>query len=408
VLCTLIHRRDLELLFLAVILVTGISTGIVSAQYEFVTAWGSHGTGPGQFDFPRGIAFDNPGNVYIVDQGNDRVQVFSPEGKFLRQWGSSGDGEGQFNCPFGLLVSHGQVYVTDTMNNRVQVFLPNGTYVSQWDTGLVLGNPSSGPDTPFTPLSICANVSGYFYVGGFGGIKVYSPGMNYIAGIGSFGKGEDQMESADGVAFNSTGYLFATDSDDHRVQVISPGNEFVTRFGELGSGPGQFLFPMGLAIADNDRMFITDVQNNRIQVFDPSGAFRAEWGSEGTGPGQFGGVTGIAIVTPKKGALRGQELVYTTELLNDRVQVFALVPPGAGFSGAPTKGSAPLTVQFTDTSSGPVTSYAWDFGDGETSISQNPVHTYLKSGKYTVTLTASNSAGSTMLAKKNYITVTKK
>jgi hypothetical protein len=64
------------------------------------------------------------------------------------------------------------------------------------------------------------------------------------------------------------------------------------------------------------------------------------------------------------------------------------------FSGTPTSGTAPLTVQFTDTSTGSPTGWSWDFGDGSpTSTEQNPSHVYTTPGTYTVTLTASNDSG---------------
>ncbi len=63
------------------------------------------------------------------------------------------------------------------------------------------------------------------------------------------------------------------------------------------------------------------------------------------------------------------------------------------------------TVQFTDISQDLPTSWSWNFGDGNTSVQQNPVHTYAASGTYTVTLTATNPAGSTPLTFTNYVTV---
>ncbi|HWR84037.1 MAG TPA: PKD domain-containing protein [Candidatus Deferrimicrobium sp.] len=81
-------------------------------------------------------------------------------------------------------------------------------------------------------------------------------------------------------------------------------------------------------------------------------------------------------------------------------------PPVAQFVGSPTSGCAPLTVNFTDQSTGFPTSWAWDFGDGGTSTAQNPSHTYTTAGSFTVTLTATNTAGSDSEIKTNYITVT--
>mgnify|MGYP000922292211 CR=1 FL=1 len=57
------------------------------------------------------------------------------------------------------------------------------------------------------------------------------------------------------------------------------------------------------------------------------------------------------------------------------------------------RGMAPLTVQFTDTSTGFPTTWSWDFGDGKTSVEQNPTHVYENTGDYTVTLTVTNIVG---------------
>jgi PKD repeat protein len=77
--------------------------------------------------------------------------------------------------------------------------------------------------------------------------------------------------------------------------------------------------------------------------------------------------------------------------------------PVANFSGAPTSGTAPLQVQFTDLTTGIPTSWAWTFGDGGTSTQQNPLYTYAASGTYNVTLTATNGLGSNGVTKNSYI-----
>src|SRR5438874_2317310 len=70
-------------------------------------------------------------------------------------------------------------------------------------------------------------------------------------------------------------------------------------------------------------------------------------------------------------------------------------PPTANFSANPTSGNAPLSVQFTDQSSGSITSRDWNFGDGSShSSAQNPSHTYNTAGDYTATLTVTGSGGS--------------
>jgi PKD repeat protein len=81
-------------------------------------------------------------------------------------------------------------------------------------------------------------------------------------------------------------------------------------------------------------------------------------------------------------------------------------PPVAGFTGSPTNGITPLTVNFTDNSSGSPTGWAWNFGDGGTSTAQNPSHVYTVAGTYSVSLQATNSLGSNTITKANYIMVT--
>jgi PKD repeat protein len=81
------------------------------------------------------------------------------------------------------------------------------------------------------------------------------------------------------------------------------------------------------------------------------------------------------------------------------------VPPIADFSSDLTSGNEPLTVTFTDLSSGTPTSWLWNFGDGGTSTAQHPSHTYTAVGTYPVALTATNGAGSDTATKVGYITV---
>jgi PKD repeat protein len=82
---------------------------------------------------------------------------------------------------------------------------------------------------------------------------------------------------------------------------------------------------------------------------------------------------------------------------------YVSILPVADFVGTPLSGDAPLLVTFTDESTGNPTSWAWDFGDGQTSTDQNPTHTYENIGIFTVSLTATNTAGHTTQMKQNYI-----
>ena len=73
--------------------------------------------------------------------------------------------------------------------------------------------------------------------------------------------------------------------------------------------------------------------------------------------------------------------------------------PTASFAATPINGGAPLVVNFTDTSSGSPTSWAWTFGDGGTSTVRSPSHTYTAAGTFTATLIATNAQGSTSASR---------
>ncbi len=91
------------------------------------------------------------------------------------------------------------------------------------------------------------------------------------------------------------------------------------------------------------------------------------------------------------------------ETKTDYITVYG--PVTAQFTANITGGTAPLTVQFTDFSTGGPTAWSWSFGDGNTSTDQNPQHTYTTAGTHTVTLTASHPYDSDTETKTAYITV---
>jgi PKD repeat protein len=93
------------------------------------------------------------------------------------------------------------------------------------------------------------------------------------------------------------------------------------------------------------------------------------------------------------------------DTVTDTHAISTYVPVQAVFYAAPLTGKLPLTVVFTDTSTGTVTSWLWSFGDTMTSSLPSPTHTYELTGTFTVTLTVSGSYGSDMEVKTDYVTV---
>ena len=85
---------------------------------------------PANCSGPAGIVCEANGNVIVVDSGNNRLQVFTPEGKLVAQCGKAGSGEGEFNKPWGItLDKDGNIYVADWKNHRVQKLSPEGKFL---------------------------------------------------------------------------------------------------------------------------------------------------------------------------------------------------------------------------------------------------------------------------------------
>ena len=111
-------------------------------------------------------------------------------------------------------------------------------------------------------------------------------------------------------------------------------------------------------------------------------------------------VPGTYSVTLTATNSAGSDSITKPELINAQPSV---IKPVADFIANPTSGMVPLTVNFTDTSKNTPTSWAWNFGDGTSSVEQNPTHIYTTPGKYSVTLNATNSAGTDSITKPELI-----
>jgi DNA-binding beta-propeller fold protein YncE len=126
---------------------------VISPGGKVLRRWGKPGAGPGEFRFITNdpttptdvagkVAVGRTGMVYVSDSGNDRVQVFTPQGRFIHQFGSYGSGKGQFFFPADLVVDgSGNVYVTDDQSQTLAKFSPTGKVI--WQIG---GSASSDPD----------------------------------------------------------------------------------------------------------------------------------------------------------------------------------------------------------------------------------------------------------------------
>ena len=120
------------------VIFTLLVTTVASLRYLIITmivtqtillVWIAVRTGYGSFRFPSAIAIQ--GNVlYVAEGGSHQVQKFTTSGEFVSKFGSQGSGNGQFNQPRGLCVHNdGRVFVSDCGNNHVSIFKADDTFL---------------------------------------------------------------------------------------------------------------------------------------------------------------------------------------------------------------------------------------------------------------------------------------
>lgn len=107
-------------------------------DFKEVDKFGASGSGAGQFNTPVGVAVDEgTGDVYVVDQGGDRVERFASDGVYLAQFAGAETPAGAFQGPSGIAVDNsggpadGRVYVADPSQGVVDIFDASGKYLAQ-------------------------------------------------------------------------------------------------------------------------------------------------------------------------------------------------------------------------------------------------------------------------------------
>ena len=291
-----------------------------STTTSYAAQWGSHGSGNGLFNYPYGLAINqSTGNVYVVDDGSNNVQIFSKAGAYISTFGTYGvGGNGTFYEPAGIAInqSTGNVYVTDYDNYRVEEFNSSGGYITQW------GSSGSGNGQFSGANFIAVNPStGNVYVTDWGNNRVqeFSSSGSYITQWGSSGSGNGQFNGPSGIGINQqTGNVYVSDGINNNVQEFSTNGSYITQWGSSGSGNGQLHYPAVLTVDQvNGDIYVSDTVNNRIEVFSSSGTYLSQFGSSGSGNGQLNQPYGIDIN-------QSNGNVYVADGDNYRVQEFTL------------------------------------------------------------------------------------
>lgn len=140
------------------------------------------GKGPGNeegyFNKPRDVSMDSQSNIIVTDQksGKHRVQVFDSKGNFVRSFADEGSGPGQINWPHGLAIdSKDRVLVTDVANNRVNLYNRSGEYVK------ALGQKSPNADKLTTPHGLAIDQNDGVFISDYHGtVQKFTIEGNYL------------------------------------------------------------------------------------------------------------------------------------------------------------------------------------------------------------------------------------
>ncbi len=248
---------------------------LFSPEGEYLETWGTPGDGEGEFNFSPnpdnpndsvgGITFDSEGNFYVGDSANQRIQKFDADRTFVLSWGIEGEGEGQFLLPYWPVVApDGNVYVGDGIRTDVQVFSPEGEFLYQL----------TGPGIEDHQLSSIGSLGiaddGTVHVTDTAArtIKVFAADGTYIDSWGSFGVDEGEFRGPTSVAIDAVGNVYVADLDNGRVQVFNPDREFLALWSHADAAGNPFAAPLVVAIDDAGGVYVTDPGLGTLQKFE--------------------------------------------------------------------------------------------------------------------------------------------
>ncbi len=280
-----------------------------------------------QLDGPSGITFDSSHNLYIADQINHRIRVVSAADQTISTIvgtgtaGFSGDGgkatAATLNLPVGLVVdSSGNIYIADSENDVIRkvsggtISTVAGNYGAGFGYAGDGGAPLGGVFNE--PTNLALDSAGNLYITDtfnsrvrevmFGASKIITVAGNSVSGAGGIGgiPIAASLNGPRGLAIDSAGRLFISDSENHRILLVA--NNRITVFAGTGlpgfSGDGgpatsaQLNHPLGIALDAAGNLYIADSNNSRIRVVSSStGAITT---IAGNGLFGYGGDTGFA------------------------------------------------------------------------------------------------------------------
>ncbi len=323
------------------------------ANGDFLTAWGRAGSNLGQFRFyssqnptqPPGGGIAVSGQyVYVADSGNNRIERFNLEGGEAMQWGTKGSGPGQFSYPRGVTANETEVLVADDDNHRIEKFDAAGDFES------AAGSQGTGPGQFGFPYGVALDAAGNVYVADDLNhrVVVLNPQLGFVRSWGGFGSAAGQLAFPRALASTPSGETYVADTANDRVQAFGPTGAYLRTIGVSARGPGGLVAPQGVAVDPTGRVLISDSVDNRIETLDPGGgALLSTTYQAGGHRSGFGEPGGIALEP------RGSEYVADTgnerivHLWGDGTYLAELGGPaqlgGAQLSGARSLAVSPTT-----------------------------------------------------------------
>ena len=187
---------------------------VFDAQRNHVRTFGGRGTGPGQLNYPSGLATSADGLLFVANYSNSCVDIFREDGTLIRRLG-----QGQLNCPVDVTVhANGQVYVADTGNHRVAVLTQDGQLVRTF------GSQGSGAGQFVNPYGIAVSPDEQVYVSDYSNsrVQVFTADGTYIR---FFGQG--QLRYPWGLTFTTEGNVVVASSGNHCVFIVNRDGQLV-------------------------------------------------------------------------------------------------------------------------------------------------------------------------------------
>lgn len=226
---------------------------------------------------------------------------------------------------------------------------------------------------------------------------------------------DDSDSSLHGVMSLDKNIVVFTDTWDgagtYALTVLVKGGGSFTQSDLVGTWQGHTLTTGSEEVWEYDTTTIDSQGVVSSQITDSNGNTESNY-DEATLSIASNGELSVAGSTTFHGVMNpDKDIVVITEIWAQGIYALSIATkaddtvPVSGFSASHVTGSIPLEVAFSDTSSGDITGWLWDFGDGSTSTAQNPTHTYTRAGTYAVSLTVNGTGGSDVETKTDYIKV---